>query len=165
MKVSNTVVSVIVVAAVLVFAYGVGLLIRQARMGGAHRPAPAEVNDAASARRPGPMSARTKDTPEERARLKQEKAKAIEKMESRTQEEKEKFREQVVQQVGGRRGGKRRQGLSPQEQQTQTIQTPNQPESGRPHEDANTPASQDGGAKAQPSTEKGSSEPGKAGPG
>ena len=145
MKVSNTVVSVVVIAAVLIFAYGVGVLIRQARTGGSHAPSPTQAKEAASSQRPGP-TARTKDTPEERLRLKEARAKALEKMSSGTDEEKEKLREQVIKQVGGRRGGKKRQGLPPQV-------------------DANTPASPSGDAKAQPSTDKGSSEPGKAGPG
>lgn len=165
MKVSNTVVSVVVVAAVLIFAYGVGMLIRQARTGGARAPLPTQTKGTASAPRPGPTAARSQDTPEERMRLKEAKAKAIEKMSLRTDEEKEKLRDQVIKQVGGRRGGKKRQGLASQERQVQTIQTPNQPGSGRPQEDANTPASPGGGAKVQPSTDKGSSEPGKAGPG
>lgn len=165
MKVSNTVVSVVIIAAVLIFAYGVGMLIRQTRTGGSRAPLPIQTKDAASPTRPGPTAARTKDTPEERLRLKEEKAKAIEKMSLRTDEEKEKLRDQVIKQVGGRRGGRKRPGLAPQERQAQTIQTPNQPESGRPQEDANTPASPGGGAKVQPSTDKGSSEPGKAGPG
>jgi FtsZ-interacting cell division protein ZipA len=164
MKVSNTVVSVIVVAAVLVFAYGVGLLIRQARTGGSHGPVSADVNNTTSSRRTGPGTAGAKDTPEERARVKEAKAQAIEKMNSLTEEEKEKFRSQVTKKVGGRRGGKGRQNLSPQERQAQTIQTPTQPESGHP-QDANTPASQGETPATKPSTDKGSSEPGKAGPG
>ena len=165
MKVSNTIVSAIVVAAVLVFAYGVGLLIRQARTGGSHGPAPAEVNNTASSRRPGPGAAREKDTPEERARLKEAKAKAIEKMNSLTEEEKEKLRNQVIRQVGGRRGGKGRQNLSSQERQAQTIKTPSQPESGPAKEDVNAPASPGENTSTKPSTEKSGSEPGKAGPG
>jgi hypothetical protein len=164
MKVSNTVVSVVVVAAVLIFAYGVGLLIRQARTG-SPQSKPAQVKDTASPQRPGPGAARTNDTPEERLRLKEEKAKAIEKASAQTDEEKQKLRDQVIKQVGGRRGGRGRRGLPPQERQTETISTPNQPQSGRSHEDANTPASQSKGVNAPPSTEKGSSEPGKAGPG
>jgi hypothetical protein len=143
MKVSNTVVSVVVIAAVLVFAYGVGVLIRHARTGGS---SPTQAKDAASSQRPGPTAARTKDTPEERMRLKEERTKALEKMNSGTDEEKAKLRDQVIKQVGGRRGGKKRQTLPPPV-------------------DANTPATSGGDAKTQPSTDKGSSEPGKAGPG
>ena len=146
MKISNTVVTVVVIAAVLIFAYGVGMLIRQARTGGSRAPSPTQATDAASSQRPGPTAARTKDTPEERMRLKEERAKALEKMNLQTDEEKAKLRDQVIKQVGGRRGGKKRQPLPPQK-------------------DANTPASPGGDASAQPSTDKGSSEPGKAGPG
>jgi len=146
MKISNTVVSVVVIAAVLIFAYGVGMLIRHARTGGSQPPSPTQAKDAASSQRPGPTAARTKDTPEERMRLKEERTQALEKMNSRTDEEKAKLRDQVIKQVGGRRGGKKRQALPPQV-------------------DANTPASPGGGAKVQPSTDQGSSEPGKAGPG
>lgn len=146
MKVSNTVVTVVVIAAVLIFAYGVGMLIRQARTGGSHAPPATGAKDAASSQRPGPTAARTKDTPEERQRLKEERAKDLEKMNAATDEEKAKLRDQVIKQAGGRRGGKKRQALpSPQ--------------------DANTPASPGAGAKTQPSTDKGSTEPGKAGPG
>jgi hypothetical protein len=164
MKVSNTVVSVIVVAAVLVFAYGVGLLIRQARTGGSHGPMPAEVNNP-MLRQTGPGAAGAKDTPEERARWREAKANANEKMNSLTEEEKAKFRSQVAKQVGGRRGGRGRQNLSPQERQAQTIQTPSQPESGPPKQDVNTPASQGENPAPKPSIDKNSSEPGKAGPG
>ncbi|MCX5645553.1 MAG: hypothetical protein NTZ17_12900 [Phycisphaerae bacterium] len=165
MKVSNTVVSVVVIAAVLIFAYGVGMLIRQARTGGSRAPSSAQVKDAVSPLRPGPTAARTNDTPEERMRLKEEKAKAIEKMSVQTDEEKQKLRDRVIKQVGGRRGSKKRQALSSQERSAQMIPAPNQPESGRPHEDANTPASQGGDANTQSSIDKGSSEPGRAGPG
>jgi len=137
MKLSNSVVSIIIVAAVLVFAYGLGLLIRQARTGSTPVRRAVEVNDAAT-RRTRPTAARTKDTPEERARLKEEKAKAIEKMSSLTEEQKEKFRSQVARQAGSRRGVKA---------------------------DANTPASPGQSTSTKPSTDKGNSEPGKAGPG
>jgi hypothetical protein len=146
MKVSNTVVTVVVIAAVLIFAYGVGMLIRQARTGGSHASSPTQAKGAAASQRPGPAAARTKDTPEERLRLKEARAKDLEKMSSGTDEEKAKLRDQVIKQVGGRRGGKKRQALPPQK-------------------DVNTPTSPGGDAKAQPSTDKGSTEPGKAGPG
>jgi hypothetical protein len=143
MKVSNTVVSVVVIVAVLIFAYGVGMLIRHARTGAS---SPTQAKDAASSPRPGPRAARTQDTPEERTRVKEERAKALEKMNAGTDEEKAKLRDQVIKQAGGRRGGKKRQ----------TLPAPT---------DANAPASPSQGVKVSPSTDKGSSEPGKAGPG
>jgi hypothetical protein len=170
MKLANTVVSVLVIAAVLVFAYGVGLLVRQARTGGSRSPSSvAEANDAAAARRMtmsshGPGASRTKDVPEERTRLREEKAKTLEKMNSMTEEEKEKFRNQVRRQVGGRRGSKGVSNLSPEEQQAQKIGVQSQSGAGRQKEDANTPATEGGSTNPKPSTDNAGSEPGKAGP-
>ncbi|NLH43028.1 MAG: hypothetical protein GX448_14405 [Planctomycetes bacterium] len=108
MKSSNSIVTVVVIAAVLIAAYGVGLLIHQARMGS---NTPATSSDANTTKAvqseapkgPAPGGGQTKDTPEVRAQIKQRHAEMIEKMENATQEEKDKFREQVRERVGGRR--------------------------------------------------------------
>ncbi len=108
MKSSNTVVTVIVIAAVLIAAYGVGLLIHQARQGDSPLPASSgadansiESGTADSSQRPRP--GQTKDTPEARAKLKEKRAEVLEKMESATEEQKAQFKEQVRERVGGRR--------------------------------------------------------------
>jgi len=143
MKVSNTVVTVIMVAAVLVFAYGVGLLIRQARTG--DRPVPA-VTDAGKTQRTGPGTPRANDTPEARAQVKKARAQALEKMSSMTEEEKEKFRNQVR-----RMSGSRADSAVRQPQATSSVSVP------PAKSDANTPASGDAGTKTK-------SDPSKTGP-
>ncbi len=155
MKLSNTVVSVIVIVAVLVSAYALGLLIRQARTGGSRVQAPADVNKPA---RPtavashGPDAERTKDTPEERAKTQKQRAQAIEKMNAMTPEQKQKFREQIRKQVGGRQPGKKVKGQGPAE--------------GGGHKgDANTPGPPGNQTTTTPSAEKAGAESGKAGSG
>lgn len=108
MKSSNTVVTVIVIAAVLIAAYGVGLLIHQARLGSSSSPGSSgtdanriESGTADSSQRPRP--GQSKDTPEARAKLKEQRTEALKKMESATDEEKAKFKEQIRERVGGRR--------------------------------------------------------------
>ncbi|MEN6335284.1 MAG: hypothetical protein ABFE01_13625 [Phycisphaerales bacterium] len=106
MKSSNTIVTVVVIAAVLIAAYGVGLLIHQARTGNTQAPAPTSVNDvrtAQEAARPGPGGGQKKDTLEMRQKLSEERAKKIEEMKNASPEEKAKFREQIREQVSGRR--------------------------------------------------------------
>jgi len=108
MKSSNTIVTVVVIAAVLIAAYGVGLLIQQARMGNSPSPTATDSNTAKSGQdpaRPGPEGGQAKDSPEARAKIKEDHAKMIEKMEKATDEEKAKFREQIRERVSGRRGG------------------------------------------------------------
>jgi len=165
MKASNAVVSVIVIAAVLVAAYALGLLIRQARTGSSHVSPVREVNDTVVAPRTGPRAASTKDSPEERTRLKEEKAKAIEKMNSSTEEQKEKFRSQVRKQVGGGRSGQGLPNVSPEQQQTRKTKAQRQSETGQKPADTNSPTPQGDGTSTKPSTDKAGSEPGKAGPG
>jgi hypothetical protein len=108
MKSSNTIVTVVVIAAVLIAAYGVGLLIHQARMGNAPSPTATDsnlANTASTAARtdPAPGGGQTKDTPEIRAQVKEQRAEMIEKMENATEEEKARFSEQVRARVSGRR--------------------------------------------------------------
>ena len=126
MKSSSTVVSVIVIAAVLVFSYAVGLLIRQVRTGRQEPPPPAAAGELPSGAdvSQGPGKTATPDTPQERARLKDQKAQAIEQMSTLTEEQEEKFRQQVHQQVGGRRGGAGLENPSPQRRPVRQIQAP-----------------------------------------
>ncbi|MBN2128713.1 MAG: hypothetical protein JW741_04425 [Sedimentisphaerales bacterium] len=102
MKHTNTIVFVIVTAAVLLTAYGVGLLIRQARMRpvGADRHAVAAPNDTpageAAADDYGPgRGRRQRLAQEDPAKAKQEKAEMLEKMSNLTEPEQEQFRQQV----------------------------------------------------------------------
>lgn len=102
MKSSNTVVTIVVVAAVLVAAYALGLLIHQARVGDSSSSAtsPAEVNEARLRESTAnlshePGAGRIQDTQEARAQLKEQRAQTLEKMETATEEEKAEVREQV----------------------------------------------------------------------
>ena len=154
MKLSNTMVTAIVIGAVLVSAYAIGLLIRQARTGSrSAAPVAAETTDAA-AQRPGPDAASTKDTPAERAQVKEKKAQALEKMGALTKEEQEQFKDKVIKQVGGRRGGKPSGNLSPEERRARKIkvQGPSPAEGQTP--DANTPAAPKESADPKQSAEK-----------
>ena len=165
MKLSNTVVSMIVIAAVLVFAYAIGLLIRQARTGSAHTPAAREVNEGAFPQRMVPSAARTKDTPEERMRLKEEKVKAIEDMSSPTPEQKEKFRNKVRKQVGGGRSSRGLPNVSPQPGPTQKARKQSQSQAGPARGDANAPVAPGASTSPKPSTDNAGAGAGKAGPG
>ena len=104
MKSSNTVVSIIIIAAVLLAACAVGLLVHLARMG---RPQPERAVDTSSPaiqvalQRPGNREKKT-DTPEQRAKLKEERAQTLAKMNSLTEEQKEEFRSQVRSQFSER---------------------------------------------------------------
>jgi hypothetical protein len=166
MKVSNTVVSAIVIVAILVSAYGLGLLIRQARTGRTHVQAPADVNNTARqteimAR--GPGDGRRKDTPEERAKIKDQRTQALEKMKAMTPEERQKFREQIRQQVSGRQPGKGPKDFSsvPQAKKAPgSGQTEADPQS----QDVNAPAPE-AGANPKPGVEKAGAASGKAGSG
>ncbi len=162
MKTSNTVVSAIVIAAVLVFAYGVGLLIRQARTGSSPGRTPADVNEAAQ--RLGPRTPRAMDTPAARAKVKKERTEALEKMKAATDEEKAKFREKVIKQVGGRRGDKA-SVKRPSQEQAQTVEAPSSTTGGEIKQDPNAPAA--GGSRPDTKQEspQAGAEPGRAGPG
>jgi cytoskeletal protein RodZ len=146
MKSSNVLVSVIVIAAVLIFSYAVGLLIRQVRTGDRAAPPPAAGSEtpAVAETPPGPGPARTKDTtPEERARIKEQRAKALEQMNSLTEEQQEKVRSQVRQQVGGRRDNAAPGGRSPQLRPAQELKTPSSSPANPVPEDVNSPTPQD----------------------
>jgi hypothetical protein len=154
MKLSNTMVSVIVIGAALVSAYAIGLLIRQVRTGSqSAAPAAAERTEAA-AQRPGPDAAPAKDTPGERAQARDKKAKMLEKMGSLTKEEQEQFKDKVIKQVGGRRGGKGPGGLSPEERQARKAKAQGQSQPGGQMQDANTPTSPKESTNPKQSAEK-----------
>ena len=164
MKTSNAVVTVIVIAAVLVFAYGLGLLIRHARTGG---PQPGEADKTAVDTR----AVKAKEALEARIRNKEKRAEANEKVKTATPEEKEEFRNRVVKDVTNRRGGRGRQMTAvrvPQAQTSPVSATPNADAAAQPKQDANTPPSPGVKTPAEPNTnktEKTGSESGKAGPG
>jgi hypothetical protein len=107
MKLSRRIVSVIVVAAVLAGTGVVGLLIHRARTG--HRTpvdtaAARDIQEqrlAMAQQRPG-SSRPSRETPEERAKRREERAQILKKMASLTEEEKAQFREQIHAQVSGR---------------------------------------------------------------
>ncbi|MEN6427160.1 MAG: hypothetical protein ABFE13_17535 [Phycisphaerales bacterium] len=112
MKSSNTVVTIVVVGAVLVAAYAVGMLIRQAKTGNSSSSSSAtEVNDARLREAKAnlshePGTGRTKETQEAKAELKEKRAQFLEKMESATEEEKAQIREQIRQRVSTQPGQK-----------------------------------------------------------
>ncbi len=154
MKLSNCMVSVIVIGAALVSAYGIGLVIRHVRTG-AWSAAPAATQTAdAAARRPGPDAASAKDTPAERAQAREKKAQALEKMSAATKEEQEQFKDKVIKQVGGRRGGKPSGTLAPEERQARKIKAPGSSPAGGPAQDANTPAAPKESTDPKQSAEK-----------
>ncbi len=159
MKLSNTMVSVIVIGAVLVSAYAIGLLIRQVRTGSRSGvPAAAETTDAA-AQRSGPGAAPTKDTPEARAQVREAKAKALEQMSAATKEQQEQFKDKVIKQVGGRRGGKVPGGLTPEERQARRMKAQSPSKAAGETPDANTPASPKGSTDPNQSAEKAGATP------
>jgi hypothetical protein len=107
MKQASVVATVILAAAVLLAAYAIGRLIKQARLGEPSAPQEqvAEANDVNEAdvmTRVG--RSRGEPTPEERARLKEERAAALAQRDNLTDEEKEKLREEMRQKLRTRRG-------------------------------------------------------------
>jgi hypothetical protein len=123
MKYMNIVVSIVVAAAVLVAAYGVGLLVRHARMHDkqsgpsaiAAADDPAAVKAMMDKQRPGGQAGHATD-PNLTAKLKAEREKMLEKMKNMTEEEKHRFiEEQVRSHVGGTSGRGRFRELSPEE--------------------------------------------------
>jgi hypothetical protein len=154
MKLSKSMVSVIAIGAVLVSAYAIGLVIRQARTGTrSAAPAAHEATDAA-ARRPGSDGRSAKDTPEERARVKEKKAQTLEKMSQLTKEEQKQFKDKLIQQMGGRRGDKPSGGLTPEERRARKIKTQDPIPAGGPTQDANTPKAPQESTDPKQSAEK-----------
>jgi len=159
MKLSNTMVTAIVIGAVLVSAYAIGLLIRQARTGSrSAAPVAAETTDAA-AQRPGPGAAPAKDTPAERAQVKGKRTEMLEKMSSATKEEQEQFKDKVIKQVGGRRGGQGPGGLSAEERQARRMKAQGQSTAAGATQDANAPTSPKESTDPKQSAEKAGATP------
>jgi hypothetical protein len=159
MKLSNTMVSAIMIGAALVSAYAIGLLIRHVRTGARPvAPAVAEANEAA-VRRPDRSASPTKDTAAERARVKEKKEKTLEMMGSLTKEEREQFKDKVIKQVGGRRGGKGPGGLAPEERQARKTKTRSPSPAVRETPDANGPTSPQGSTDSRQSAEKAGTTP------
>ena len=138
MRLSKSTVSVVVIGAVLVSAYAIGLVIRQVRTGTRSAAPTAIATTDVAARQPGPDAAPAKDTPAERARRKEKKAEALEKMNSLTKEEQEQFKDKVIKQVGSRRGGKPSGGLTPEERQARKIKAQGPSPAGGQAQDPNT---------------------------
>lgn len=153
MKLSNTMVSAIAIGAVLVSAYGIGLLIRHARTG-ARLAAPAAETTEAVARRPDRSARPTQDTPAERARVKETRKETLEKMGALTKEEQEQFKDKVIKQAGGRRPGKGPGGLTPQERQARKIKAQGPSPAGDRTQDANTPTAPKESTDLKQSAEK-----------
>jgi len=151
MKSSNTVVTIVVVGAVLVAAYAVGLLVRQARTGDSSSSSPSatEANEARIREETAklthePGAQKKKDLEQARAELKEKRAEALAKMESATEEEKARFREQI------------RERFTAQPDQKAALKP--RP---RPAPTAAAPAAQDPNASQSP--DKAGSEPNRAG--
>ncbi len=131
MKSSNTVVSITIIAAVLLMAGAVGLLVHVARLG---RPQPQGIGDTSNpsvqiaSQRPG--NREKADTPEKRAKLKEERAQALAKMSSLTEDQKEEFRNQVRSQFS-ERNIKGFPTLSPEEREKINREWPNMTEEQR----------------------------------
>ena len=118
----NFVVSLVLVAVVLAGAYGLGLLIRQARLGDreATPPVVAEPNDAIAPERLAPNSrigrAKPKPTPEQLAAAKQQKAEELATVDNLTEEQRQQRRDALRAQMRtGSRGPGRLPHLSPEE--------------------------------------------------
>ncbi|MCL5280530.1 MAG: hypothetical protein M1376_11550 [Planctomycetes bacterium] len=154
MKLSHSTVSIIAIGAALVSAYAIGLVIRQVRTGArSAAPAAAETTDVA-ARRPGPQGTPSQDTPAERAQVKQKKAQTLETMSAATKQEQEQFKDKVIRQVGGRRGGQVPGGLTPEERRARKMKAEGPfPAGGQTH-DANAPIAPKESTDLQQSAEK-----------
>ncbi len=114
MKQFNTIVSVVVAAAVLAAAWGIGVCIRQARFERAGIASSASADPTIRPRPDGPMPGpggpgRSAGlSAEERARLREQRARTIEEMGDMSEEERQQFRAQVRSRFdAGRQGGGR----------------------------------------------------------
>jgi hypothetical protein len=121
MKRMNIVISIIIAAAVLVAAYGVGLVVRHARTQ-SRQPVPATVGESPATvkamverQRPGGKAGRPVDA-NMAAQTKAEREQMIEKMKNMTKEEKRRFMDEQVGKQFGTPGAKRPlRELSPEE--------------------------------------------------
>jgi hypothetical protein len=165
MKFSNRAVSLMVIVAALLAVGGVGLLIRRARTGNSQAgpQAVAGVDDASSQspRLPDGLDGRrTVGTPEERAKLKEQRAEILRKMESLTEEEKEQFRARVSARYSSRQAGRRGfQNLSPQEREALRKQMEERVRAVRRQRESATQSGQEEGTDAGHSVETIDSEP------
>jgi hypothetical protein len=90
MKLNRTTMSIVIAAAMLVSAYGIGLLIRHARTG----------NSVQSQVPTEPVSRRTSQpTPEERAKAKEARSRKLEESRTLTPDQQEQFKEDLVKRV------------------------------------------------------------------
>lgn len=118
MKHLNIVVFVIAAAAVLVAAYAVGLLVRQVRLSHTEPSSQQLAEPNATARRDAVAESRRINRPntqtgmEERAKLKEERAKELAKMQNMTAEEEQQFRDGIRRQFSAG-ADRQRQALSP----------------------------------------------------
>ncbi len=95
MKQMNTVTTVIIMAAVLVAAYAIGVLVREIRMGRIPAGSDVTVLDRGTIP-PGPGTGRTGAVkPADPEEIRKEKEKVLKKMSNLTEEEKERFKAQV----------------------------------------------------------------------
>lgn len=135
MKPSQNVVTIVVIVAVFVGTCAVGLLIHRAWTGGSRSEPPTvtEVGDAqirqdTASWRHGPGTGRTEDSPEQRAMVKEQRAQALERLNSATEEQQAQFRAQIREQFGTRPGrtGALSSGQNIKVQrQPATVQDPN----------------------------------------
>jgi hypothetical protein len=121
MKLSGTIVSIVGAVVVLAGAFAIGLGIREvrSRRAGAEPKVPAKSDRGQVGKRPasgpGARQGRNDLSPEERAIRKEEREKIVEKMANMSEEEREKFKDQMGEGFGDmRRGdGQRPPNLSP----------------------------------------------------
>jgi len=169
MKHMNIVISVIIAAAVLVAAYGIGLLVRHARtpdrpLTPAGAESPAALKTRLAQQSPGGRLAGAADS-NEAARIQRERAQALEKTKNMTKEQKRRFmEEQAVDRFSAASSKGRSRKLSPEEREKAAFGTRialPEPVQGQPPQ-----APAEAGSTAAPqSTEPNNSEPNKAGKG
>ncbi len=124
MKQMSTVTTVIIAAAVLVAAYAIGLLVREIRMG--HAPTGEDVavlEHGVDPHRPGTGEPRSVKAPNP-SETREERAKALKKMSNLTEEEKQRFRDQVRESVSPSGEERNRSPMMKQrEEMMQKLQT------------------------------------------
>ncbi len=169
MKHLNIVVFVIAAAAVLVAAYAVGLLVRQVRLSHTEPSSQQLGEPNATARQDAVAESRQINRPgartsmEERAKLKEERAKELAKMQNMTAEEEQQFRDGIRRQFSAG-ADRQRQALSPSPEQLAEIarrqalmRSEERQEEQAATSDANEPSLAD--TAAEQATEEGPSEP------
>lgn len=160
MKHLNVVVFLIAAAAVLVAAYAVGLLVRQARttnvepaaqpLAGPNAPAGPRIN-----------RSRAEPTPEERAALKDRRAQQLARMQNATEQEKQEFKDRIREQfAGGAESRTPTRAASPTGARSISPRpvTPARPQEGAPSQPTTADANE-AGAAGEEVTEERTSEP------